>query len=110
MGTVAAPPFRRGAEHKWEKWLRRLLWLVAVLSAAFIAMYLYGGLVNDEEFRFVANSCAKDALFVALAVVGAIDVKRFARPAVALLVLGHGTLIVANAMMLIKGGSQPDPK
>ena len=46
--------------------------VVAGLSAAFIVMYLAGGLFDGEEFRFVANSVAKDVLFVALAVIGLI--------------------------------------
>ena len=109
MGAQAAG-LREGALTKWEKVLRALLWFIAAESALFIVIYLYGGIVNDDEFRFVANSTAKDALFAALAVVGAVDVRRWARLVVPLLILGHAVLIVANGIMLLWGGDQPDPK
>ena len=101
MEAVAeAPALREGAVTKQDKRLRIALWVVAALSAAFIVMYLAGGLFDGEEFRFVANSVAKDAMFVALAVIGALDVRRFAKLCVPLLILGHGALIVANGIML----------
>src|SRR5688500_18236960 len=109
MGAQAAA-LPDGAVTKWEKVLRALLWFIAAESAFFIVIYLYGGIDNDDEFRIVANSAAKDALLVALAVVGAVIVRRWANLVVPLLILGHAVLIVANAIMLIWGGDQPDPK
>jgi choline dehydrogenase-like flavoprotein len=101
MAAVAAPALRKGAVTKQDKRLRAFLWFIAVLSFLFIVDYLAGGLARDEEFRFVANSVAKDALFVALAVIGALNVRRFASICVPLLILGHGALIVANGLMLL---------
>lgn len=103
MRTVAATPeLRKGAVTKQDKRLRVALWAVAALSAAFIVLYVVDGYTGgeDDHFRFVANSVAKDALFVALAVLAAWDVRRFAGLCVPLLILGHGALIVANALML----------
>src|SRR5215203_4779058 len=102
MAVAEAPELRRGAVTKQDKRLRVALWAVAALSAAFIVLYIVGGFSDNEQdhFRFVANSVSKDALFVALAVVGALDVRRFARWCVPLLILGHGALIVTNAILL----------
>jgi choline dehydrogenase-like flavoprotein len=100
MAVATASELREGAITKQDKRLRAALWVVAGLSAAFIVMYLAGGLFDGEEFRFVANSVAKDVLFVALAVIAAVDVRRFAGLCVPLLILGHAALIVANGIML----------
>jgi choline dehydrogenase-like flavoprotein len=100
MGAVTEPALERGAVTKQDRRLRAFLWFIAVLSFFFILDYLRGGLWGDEHFRFVANSVAKDALFVAVAAIGAANVRRYASLCVPLLVLGHGALIVANGLML----------
>lgn len=107
MAVAEAPALEQGAVTKQDKRLRAFLWFIAVLSAAFIVDYLRGGLFGDEHFRFVANSVSKDALFVALAVIGAVNVRRYASLAVPLLILGHGVLIVANGLMLLFTDQDP---
>ena len=86
-----------------ERRLRTLLWINAALALAFIAIYLAGALWDGEQFRFVVNSVAKDGLFAAICVLGAVDVRR--RGWTALLVaFGYGCLIVAEIVMLAVGG------
>ena len=100
MEAATAPALRDGAVTKQDKWLRAALWVIAFLSAAFIVDYIRGGLAGDFEFRFVANSVAKDVLFVALAAIAASDVRRWSGLLVPLLILGHAALIVTNGIML----------
>lgn len=109
MGAVEPATSAEGTEGIWTKVLRWFLWFIAAESAFFIVIYLYGGFVNDEEFRMVANSSAKDALLAAIAAIGAMNVRRYAHIAVPLLILGHGMLIAVNLPMLLWGADQPDP-
>jgi choline dehydrogenase-like flavoprotein len=88
-----------------ERRLRLLLWINAVLALAFIAVYLAGAVWDDEPFRFVVNSVAKDGLFAALCLLAIADVRR--RGWLALLVaFGYGCLVAAEIVMLIVGGQE----
>lgn len=91
---------------KQERRLRLGLYVFAALSAAYIVGYLVGGIFDNEEFRFVTNSVAKDFLFVALALTAAANLRRYAWTVI-LIVAGHVVLILAQVVMLIVG-DQPD--
>jgi choline dehydrogenase-like flavoprotein len=89
-----------------ERQLRLALRIFAGLSALFVAGYIAGGLFDDEEFRFVVNSATKDALFVAIAIAAAANLRRYGWLTL-LVIAGHAILILAQIVMLLVGG-QPD--
>ncbi|MGH2968659.1 MAG: hypothetical protein ACRDK0_06290, partial [Solirubrobacteraceae bacterium] len=88
---------------------RRLRWLLlanAAIALAFVGVYFAGALWDDEQFRFVVNSVAKDGLFAALSLLGAAHVRRHGWFAL-LVAFGYGCLIVIEGVMLVIGGQQP---
>ncbi len=84
------------AEHD----LRILLGVIGLLSAGFIVTYVATAVTHDTRYPFVANSLAKDALFVALAIIGVADVRRYAYTAV-LLAIGHLVLVLGLSLSLV---------
>ena len=76
-----------------ERGLRFAVGVIGLLSAGFIATYVVTAVTYHSRYPFVANSLAKDALFVALAIIGVGDIRRYAYTAV-LLVIGHLVLVV----------------
>jgi choline dehydrogenase-like flavoprotein len=76
-----------------ERQLRAGVAVVGLISAAFIVMYVVTAVSYESRYPFVANSVAKDGLFVALAVIGVGDIRRYAFTAV-LLVLAHLLLVL----------------
>jgi choline dehydrogenase-like flavoprotein len=94
----------QGHETPAERRLRWLLVFHAVLSAALAINYLFDG--ETRTVYTVPNSFAKDALFVAISVIGAADVRR--RGWTALLLAGaYVALVAGEALTLAMGGSQP---
>ena len=85
-----------------ERRLRIALIVIALLSVAFAVDYVALGVAGDSEYPFVANSTAKDLLFVILAVVAVADVRRQSW-LVVLLIVAHVVLVAMLAMSLIVG-------
>ena len=76
----------------------------AVVSAAFACLYLAGG--DTGTLGAIPNSFAKDAVFVALSVLGAADVRRRGWLAL-VLALAYLALVAGQAATLLWGGA-PD--
>jgi choline dehydrogenase-like flavoprotein len=100
MSASPAPP----QSTRQERQLRWALAALGVLSAAFIVMYLVGGLLGTAEYPFVVNSTAKDGLFVLLCLLAMADIRRFS-VAVVLLIAAHVLLALGLALMLATGHS-----
>ena len=86
---------------------RRLrFWLIAhaVLSVGLACNYLIAG--DTSTLTNVPNSFAKDALFVALSVIAAADVRRFGGLTL-MIVLGYVALVAGEAVTLSRGGAEP---
>ena len=86
---------------------RRLrFWLIAhaVLSVALACNYLIAG--DTSTFTNVPNSFAKDALFVALSVVAAADVRRLGALTL-MIALGYVALVIGEGVALARGGAEP---
>ena len=83
-----------------------LLYVNAALALAFVGIYVAGALWDEEPFRFVVNSVAKDALFAALCLIGAADVRRHGWLAL-LVAFGYVALIAIEALTLAVGGQDP---
>ena len=86
---------------------RRLrFWLIAhaIWSAILALSYLTGG--DTASFGYMANSFAKDLLFVALSVVAAADVRRFGGLAL-VIAAGYVALVIAMIVTLAVGGTPP---
>jgi choline dehydrogenase-like flavoprotein len=85
---------------------RRLEVVLRLFVLAFLAMaasyLLQGGLHEETEFPFVANSVAKDGLFAALCFIAAGDVRRNGWAAL-LVVAGH-VLIVGSLLFMLALG------
>ena len=87
-----------------ERWLRGVLIGHAILSALLAVAYLVDG--DTRTVVGLPNSFAKDALFVALSVVAAADVRRFGGLAL-VIAAGYVALIVGEIAALIWGGAPP---
>ena len=96
--------------------LRVVLALVALNFAAFIVLYVVDGLRGDLEIGFVANSVAKDGVFLALTAMALAAVRRWAPLALVvaagLLVLIAGNLLLAPRVpaggpVAVGGGEPP---
>jgi choline dehydrogenase-like flavoprotein len=81
-----------------------LRWSV-LLFGGFAVSYVAMGLGNSE-FPFVANSTAKDALFAAVALIGAGDVRRHTW-APLVIAIGHAVIVACLALMLALGNDGP---
>ena len=82
----------------------RLRWLLighAVLSGVLAISYIAAG--DTKTFAFVANSFAKDILFVILSALGAADVRRFGWTALAI-AAGYVALVIGQIATLAWGG------
>lgn len=95
-------PFEAPELTPQELRLRRMLRGFVGLSALFMVAYIAGGISGHSEFPFVANSCAKDGLFLLMGVIAAADVRRFSF-AVLCVIIGHALLVIALATMAIAG-------
>jgi choline dehydrogenase-like flavoprotein len=90
---------------------RHLRWLLVALSVGFavsILIYLVGGFIGDENFPFVANSTAKDGLFLALSLLALADMRRFGWLAW-LVMLGHAILAVTLITLVLTGNVNMAP-
>ena len=85
-----------------ERRLRGLLVAHAILSAALACGYIASG--DTDTFAFIANSFAKDVLFVLLSAIGAADVRRFGWMAV-VVAAGYVALVIGQIATLIWGGA-----
>ena len=85
-----------------ERRLGVCLRLSALLFAGFAASYVAMGVLGDSEFPFVANSTAKDVLFMVVALIGAGDVRRHTW-APLVITLGHAVIVACLALMLALG-------
>jgi hypothetical protein len=83
-----------------ERHLRIAVGVIGALSAGFIVAYVVTAVTSDSRFPFIANSLAKDALFLALAIIGVGDIRRYAYTAV-LLAIGHLALVLGLSLALI---------
>ena len=86
---------------------RRLrVWLIAhaILSVGARLQLPVAG--DTSTFTNVPNSFAKDALFVALSVMAAADVRRFGGLTL-MIVLGYVALVAGEAVTLLRGGAEP---
>ena len=91
-----------------ERRLRRLLVALCVGFVISILVYLGGGFIGDENFPFVANSTAKDGLFLALALLALADMRRFGWLAW-LVLLGHAILAVTLISLVLTGNVNMAP-
>lgn len=89
---------------KAERRLRRLFLAHAAWSAVLACGYIAGG--DTTTVGFLANSFAKDALFVALSLIGAADVRRWGWTALVIAV-GYLALVAGQVATLLFGGA-PD--
>ncbi len=105
MADVA--PAGDGSLTREERLLRFVVGIIGVLSAGFIVTYVFTAVTYDSRYPFVANSLAKDALFVALAIIGVGDIRRYAYTAI-LLVIGHLVLVVGLTLALFGDISKVD--
>jgi choline dehydrogenase-like flavoprotein len=87
-----------------ERRLRGWLIAHAIWSALLAVGYLVGG--DTTTFGFMPNSFAKDVLFVALSVVAAADLRRFAGLAL-VIALGYVALVAGMIVTLAVGGAPP---
>jgi choline dehydrogenase-like flavoprotein len=105
LDTAATCRYRRrvqGALSTPERWLRGVLIAHAIWSALLAVGYIVGG--DTTTLPFIANSFAKDILFVALSVIAAADVRRFG--ALALVIsAGYVALVLGQIATLIWGGA-----
>jgi choline dehydrogenase-like flavoprotein len=85
-----------------ERRLRGLLIAHAIWSAVLACGYIASG--DTGIFAFIANSFAKDMLFVALSVLGAADVRRFGWTAL-VIAGGYVALVIGETATLIWGGA-----
>jgi choline dehydrogenase-like flavoprotein len=92
----------QGALSTPERWLRGVLIGHAVWSALLAVGYIVDG--DTTTLPFIANSFAKDLLFVALSVIAAADVRRFGALAV-VISAGYVALVVGQFATLISGGA-----
>ncbi len=91
-----------GALTSSERRLRGLLIGHAILSALLACGYVASG--DTGTFAFIANSFAKDLLFVALSVLGAADVRRFGWTAL-VITGGYVALVIGEIATLVWGGA-----
>jgi len=84
-----------------ERRLRVLLIAHAIWSAVLACGYIASG--DTGTFAFIANSFAKDLLFVMLSAVGAADVRRFGWTAL-VIAAGYVALVIGQVATLIWGG------
>src|SRR3954469_3914751 len=99
--TLSKPAAATGVQlTTQEKVLRGVLWFVAIESLAFVVIYVVSGLTGHENFQFVTNSAVKDFLFVMIAGIAAVDVRRFGW-LTWLVIIGHVGLILVNALLLV---------
>jgi choline dehydrogenase-like flavoprotein len=92
----------QGALSTPERVLRVVLIAHAIWSALLAVGYIVGG--ETTTLPFIANSFAKDILFVALSVIAAADVRRFGALAV-VISAGYVALVVGQIATLIAGGA-----
>ncbi|HET8756189.1 MAG TPA: GMC family oxidoreductase [Solirubrobacteraceae bacterium] len=85
-----------------ERRLRGLLIAHAIWSAILAVGYLVGG--DTGTLAFMANSFAKDVLFVTLSAIGAADVRRFGAAAV-VIAIGYVALVGGQIATLAWGGA-----
>ena len=97
-GAGPAPETLTAAERR----LRGLLIGHAILSALLACGYVASG--DTGTFAFIANSFAKDLLFVALSVLGAADVRRFGWTAL-VITGGYVALVIGEIATLVWGGA-----
>ncbi len=96
-------PVADGSLTPEERGLRFAVGVIGVLSAGFLLTYVVTAVTYDSVYPFVANSLAKDVLFLALAILGVGDIRRFAYASL-LLVLGHLLLVVGLSLVFFFGG------
>jgi choline dehydrogenase-like flavoprotein len=92
----------QGVLTKPERWLRGVLIAHAILSALLAVGYIVDG--DTRTLVGMPNSFAKDALFVALSVVAAADVRRFGGLAL-VIAGGYVALVIGEIAALIWGGA-----
>ena len=85
-----------------ERQLRIAVGIVGLLSMAFLVTYVVTAVTYASRYPFVANSLAKDLVFLALCVVGCGDIRRYAWTAV-LLVLAHLALVCGLLLVIVFG-------
>jgi choline dehydrogenase-like flavoprotein len=102
-GVDRAPTREDRALTREERQLRFAVAIVGLLSAGFMVLYVVTAVTySDSRYPFVANSLAKDALFVALAVIAVGNLRRYSHMVV-LLVLGHVMLVLGLGLSLALG-------
>ena len=101
--TAAAPSVGSDLTRE-ERQLRIGVGVVGGISAGFIIMYVWTALSYDSRYPFVANSVAKDALFLAIALVGVGDIRRYAYTA-ALLAGAHIALVIGLTVAFVADGT-----
>jgi choline dehydrogenase-like flavoprotein len=92
----------QGALTTPERWLRGVLIAHAIWSALLAAGYIVDG--DTTTLPFIANSFAKDVLFVALSVIAAADVRRFGALAL-VIAAGYVALVLGQIATLAWGGA-----
>ena len=98
--TCEGSPVASGSVTPEERQLRGLVAVIGLISAGFIVTYVATAVTYDSRYPFVANSLAKDALFVVLAIIGVADIRRYAYTSV-LLAIGHLVLVLGLGAALV---------
>jgi choline dehydrogenase-like flavoprotein len=90
----------------WEKVLRWLGLILALISLGFGVTYVVKGIVGPAEFPYATNSAAKDALLAALGLLVWWDVRRWPTVAVPLIVLVHLLMPVVLLVTSLWGSAE----